>query len=145
MQTLLLSIKIRSTAQKVWETLWNDKTYTMWTKPFHEGSSLKGKLEIGERIHFLNPKGGGKVSIVQELKPAEFVVFKHIAIIRNGAELPHDEESKNWAGALEAYNIIDNGEGVMLEVTADMYKEYIESMSEKFSKALGIVKKLAEN
>jgi uncharacterized protein YndB with AHSA1/START domain len=38
MQKLNFSTRINASKQKVWNTLWDDETYRLWTSAFAEGS-----------------------------------------------------------------------------------------------------------
>jgi len=53
--------EIKASAQKVWDTLWNESTYSEWTNAFNPegGLVMKSDWKIGGRTLFLdeNEKG----------------------------------------------------------------------------------------
>ena len=62
MTRLHYSVDIDAPRQRVWEVLWDDKTYPDWTSAFMEGSRAVSDWKEGSRIQFLGPGGDGKVS-----------------------------------------------------------------------------------
>ncbi len=146
MQTLKFTISINSYPRKIWNTLWDKETYTQWTEPFTPGCYYETDAwKEGNKILLLAPNGDGMSSILYKIIDPCYLAFKHITFIKNGEELPIDDEIKKWNGCIEAYTIYeteDDCELVVEVVTAD---EYVEMMQKMFPEALKIVKKLAES
>jgi len=55
MNTLTFETQIDANTKKVWDTLWNDGTYRLWTAVFMEGSYAESNWEEGSPILFLSP------------------------------------------------------------------------------------------
>lgn len=144
MKKMHFSVEINSTAEKIWEVLWNDESYRKWTKPFEDTSFYKGKIAKGERIHFLTARGEGMYSDIISYEALKHVAFKHVGEIKDFIELPLDEKSSQWTGGIEEYFLKDKNNTIFLEVNTDSVEEYFDFMNEAFPKALAIVKELAE-
>ncbi len=143
MITLNYSITIKSTADVVWQTLWNDKTYRKWTSAFMEGSYAESSWEEGAKIAFLTPDKNGMFGIIKKKVLNAEMTFKHLGEIKNGIE-----ETKNWENATESYRLSQTEEGTLLTVVLtmdDANKEFESYFNETFPKALSILKQLCEN
>ncbi len=138
------NIEINSTCQNVWKMLWDKNTYTIWTTPFCEGTYFEGDLKQGERIHFLNPNGGGMYSDIAFLKENELIVFKHIGWIKDKKEIPINDETEKWTNSFEAYKLQEVEGKTFLKVEIDIDAQYVDWMKEKFPFALNELKKISE-
>jgi hypothetical protein len=138
------SIKIKASKEKVWNTLWNDATYKMWTSVFSEGSYAVSDWNEGSKILFLSAEGGGMYSIIAKKTPNEFMSFKHLGVVKDGKEEPLDEESKKWSGSLENYKLQEIDGFTELSVQMDVTDEFLNYFDETFPKALEKIKELAE-
>ena len=138
------SIKIKAPAQKVWNVLWNDATYRKWTSVFCEGSYAVSDWKEGSRIQFLSPGGGGMYSTIARSKSNEFMSFKHIGVMKGGKELPLDDETKKWTGALENYTLKETEGTTELTAELDATEDHQKYFQETFPKALEKVKELSE-
>lgn len=78
--------------KKIWNVLWTDATYRMWTSAFCEGSYAVSDWKEGSKILFLSPDGGGMSSIIAKNIPNEFMSFKHLTEVKNNEEQPIDEK-----------------------------------------------------
>jgi uncharacterized protein YndB with AHSA1/START domain len=137
-------IAIVASAEAIWNIMWDKKGYTNWMTPFCEGSYFTGEIEMGNRIHFLMPKGDGMFSDVFFLKPNKIVMFQHIGNVKEGKELPLDAETQKWSGCFETYklNEIDGVTTVTAEV--DCVEHYVDFMNKTFPLALQKLKKISE-
>jgi uncharacterized protein YndB with AHSA1/START domain len=144
MKKIHLNILINASANKVWQVLWNDFTYRKWTAPFHEGSYALSDWKEGSDIQFLSPDGGGMFSKIEQSKPNEFMSFRHLGEIKNFEKQPVDEKTKLWSGGLESYSLKEENGNTMLDVNLDTLEDFAGYLSEKFPKALEVVKELAE-
>lgn len=144
METLEFKIRIKAPATKVWEVLWNDDTYKEWTGAFCEGSYAISDWNEGDKIHFMSPSGEGMNSIIEKKIPNEYMAFKHVGEIKDYKELPLDEETKKWSGAMETYRLTADDEFVDLTTQVDVVEKYIDYFKEAFPKGLEKVKELAE-
>lgn len=144
MTKIHFTIDIDATPVKIWNVLWNDKSYRQWTKPFEPTSYYKGRIGIGERIHFLTTRGEGMYSDVISCEEAKHVAFKHIGEMKDFVELPLDEKSSQWTGGIEEYFLKTHNGNTLLEVYVDSIEDFFDFMNEAFPKAFAIVKELAE-
>jgi uncharacterized protein YndB with AHSA1/START domain len=134
------SVDIDAPRQRVWEVLWDDRTYRDWTSAFMEGSHAVSDWKEGSKIQFLDPNGNGMSGIIEKKMPNERMTFRHLAEIKDGKEQP---ASPSWSGAVEDYTLKDNGKGTTLIVDVDTADEYKEMFEKAFPKALQRVKELA--
>jgi hypothetical protein len=137
-------IAIDAPREKVWKILWTEDTYREWTAAFSEGSHAITDWKKGSKVLFLDGKGMGMVSKIDEAIPNEFMSFEHLGIVQNGVEDTESEKVKEWAGAHENYILKDNQGKTELQVELDMNDEYKEYFTTTFPKALQKVKELAE-
>ncbi len=141
MQTLLFTIQINSTAEKVWECLWQPENYKKWTGVFCEGSYYEAEtFAKGGIIKFLTPNGEGMYGILEEIKPNQYLAIRHIGELFNFEETPPEK----WTEAWETYELTSNSEGVELSVKVDSLEEYVNHMKASFTKGLQVLKLMAE-
>lgn len=143
-ETLEFKIRIKASVEKVWSVLWNDETYKKWTGAFCEGSYAVSDWNEGDKIHFMSPNGEGMNSIIEKKIPNEYMAFKHIGEIKDFKELPIDDETKKWSGAMETYRLTPDDEFTDLVAQVDVVEKYIDYFKEAFPKGLETVKELSE-
>lgn len=147
MKKLRFSVEINAPKEKVWNTMFNKDTYSVWTEAFSPGSRYEGSWDKGSKILFLGPgeKGDmGMVSRIKENRPYEYVSIEHIGVIENGVEDTTSDSVKQWAGALENYTFKEfNGKTEVL-VDMDSNDEYAEMFQGMWPRALDKLKELAE-
>jgi len=144
MKNVKFSISINATAKKVWQVLWSDSTYRQWTNAFQEGSYAASDWKEGSKIQFLTPKGEGMFSIIEESKPAERMVFRHLGEVKNFKEQPDTKQSAAWKGSKEIYVLQESNGTTTLDVSLESSDEFAEYFEKVFPKALETVKQLAE-
>lgn len=135
------SIKIEAPKEKVWNVLWNDATYRMWTSVFHEGSHAVTDWKEGSKVLFLGPDGSGMYSTIAKKIPNEFMSFKHLGEVKEGKEQPQSE----WSGAMENYTLKETDGSTELIVEMDITEGFQDYFRETFPKALEKVKELSES
>lgn len=146
MEKMKFTTKINASREKVWKILWNDDTYRKWTSVFSEGSHAKSDWNEGSKVHFLDGKGQGMVSMIAAKKPNEFMSFKHLGTLINGVEDLDSPETKKWSGALENYTLSENNGITELTVEIDVSSnDFLDYFKETFPKAMDKVKTLSEN
>lgn len=146
MITLEFSVTIKASPSVIWFCLWDDQHYRTWTKVFTEGSFYKTEsFTEGSRIHLLDGKGGGMYSDIARLIPNQYIAFKHIGQVSDNQEMALDEESKQWSGAIESYELVPEGDFTRLIAKVETFDVYIDSMKRSFPPALEAVKNLAES
>ncbi len=138
-------IVIDAPASKVWKVLWDKDTYTDWTGVFCEGSYVKSDFTEGGRAHFLTPSGEGMYSVVDTNRENQVMSFRHIGMLKNGEEMPLDDQTRSWSGAMETYNLSEKDGKTTLEVELDITEEHATYFDGAFPKGLTRVKELAES
>jgi hypothetical protein len=142
------NINIDAPKEKVWNTLWNDKTYREWTSAFAEGSRAETDWKKGSKVLFLDGKNSGMVSTIVENKPNEFMSIRHLGTIKNGVEDLDSEETRQWSGAFENYTLRETGGKTALHVEmggADIPSDFEDYFLQTWPKALDKLKELSEN
>ncbi|MFV8268569.1 SRPBCC domain-containing protein [Flavobacterium sp. GT2N3] len=141
---LEFKIEINAPKEKVWDVLWNEKTYKDWTSVFCEGTYAVSDWQEGNTIHFLSPNGDGMNSIIYRKIDNEYIAFKHLSEIKNFQEMPVDAAAQEWAGAMETYLLMEINGMTILETKMDSLEKHVDYFKTTFPKALDLVKKLAE-
>ncbi len=144
MEKLKFNTTINAPAEKVWDVLWNDNTYSKWTAVFSEGSKAETDWRKGSKVLFTDGKGSGMVSEIADKVPNEYMSFRHLGMVQDGVEDTTSEKIKGWAGAMENYTLKEMDGKTELEVELDMNDEYKDYFKETFPKALQIVKETSE-
>jgi|SRR5450432_57749 hypothetical protein len=141
------NITVNAPREKVWNNLWNDRTYREWTSAFAEGSRAETDWKKGSKVLFLDGKNSGMVSTIIDNRPNEYMSIKHLGTIMNGVEDMDSKESKQWAGAMENYNLVERGGKTTLHVEligADIPKEFEDYFLLTWPKALDKLRELSE-
>jgi uncharacterized protein YndB with AHSA1/START domain len=144
MERLNFSTKIKASKEKVWNILWDDKTYRLWTSVFMEGSYAATDWKEGGKVLFLTPAGDGMYSKIVTNKKNEFMSFKHLGVVKNFKELARDEETLKWSGSMENYRLHATHGETELIIEIDASREHQEYFKEKFPEALQKVKEISE-
>lgn len=146
MEKLSYKISIDAPREKVWESLWNQQTYSQWTSPFGEGSSIQIKdWNEGGRVHFTAAGGNGMYSDIVKMTENAYISFRHLGEVKGGQELPIDEKAKEWSGWMENYTLTEADGKTALLVEVDMLEKETEFMNKTFPKALDKLKEIAES
>jgi uncharacterized protein YndB with AHSA1/START domain len=142
MPKLDFSIAINAAKEKVWDTLWEDKTLRQWAGILDPGTYMKGDLQEGSEVQFISAENGyGVTSLVEKLIPGEFVLLRHSADTKeNGAQA----RAKEWAGGQETYSLTGKDGITTLTVGFDVPPELEEYFQSNYPKALQRIKELAE-
>ena len=139
MQKMQFSIDIKAPKERVWKTLWEDKTFRDWANNIDEGMYLTGDLKEGNEVQFNGAGGEGVTSKIFKLTPNEFIGFRHMTDTQDGGE-----REKEWTGGEESYSLTDNGDVTALTVELDVPPGQEETFKVRLPKALERVKILAE-
>ena len=142
MKKLQFSIEIKAAREKVWNTLWEDKTFRDWANIIDEGQYMVGEIKEGNEVQFISSVNGyGVTSLVEKLVPNEFVLFRQMTDTMESGE---KEREKEWAGGTESYSLVENNNITTLRVNIDVPPGLEETFKVRFPKALERVKFLAE-
>lgn len=140
MKTISFEKKIHAPIEKVWDTLWNDKSYREWTKHFTPGSHYESDWEIGGKILFLDADRNGMTATITKLEKPYEVIFNHLGDVLNGVEgEPYGK------GSFEKYFLQESDGITTLTVSVDVDEEYEQDMNDGFTNGLEEVKQLAES
>jgi hypothetical protein len=137
-------ITINAPKEKVWNILWNEKTYPEWTSVFSEGSRAETDWKKGSKVLFLDGANSGMVSTIVDNVPNQYMSIKHLGTIKDGVEEPDSEQTREWAGALENYTLKGTNGKTELTVDIDITPQFLEYFLKTFPKALEKIKELAE-
>lgn len=142
MKKLQFSIEIKAPRERVWNTLWEDKTFRDWANIIDEGQYMVGEIEEGNEVQFISSVNGyGVTSLVEKLVPNEFVLFRQMTDTMESGE---KEREKEWAGGAESYSLAEKDGVTILTVDTDVPPGQVETFKVRFPKALERVKILAE-
>ena len=144
MEKLNFSISIDAPREKVWEVLWNDKSYRSWTEVFSAGSHAVSDWKEGSKVLFLDGGGRGMVSRIAARKPNEFMSFEHLGEVKDGVEDTESEKVKGWKGATENYTLEKKGNLTQLKVEMDITEDFKDYFEKTWPKALEKLKELSE-
>lgn len=143
-------ITIAAPKEKVWNTLWNDATYREWTSAFAPGSRAETDWKKGSRVKFLDADNSGMESTIADVRPNEFMSFRHLYEIKKGVvdEDENSEANKQWAGSFENYTLKTVNEKTELTVEMGGAENIPQDLKDFFTgvwpKALEKLKELAE-
>jgi hypothetical protein len=142
MQKQQFSIEIKAPRERVWNTLWEDKTFRDWGNIIDEGQYMVGEIKEGNEVQFISSVSGyGVTSLIETLVLNEFVSFRQIADTKDSGER---EREKEWTGGVESYSLSENDGVTTLTVAIDVPPGQEETFKVRFPKALERVKMLAE-
>lgn len=141
MKDLQFSIEIHATKEKVWNTLWQDKTLREWAGIIDPGTHMVGDLKEGNEVQFISSNGYGVTSLVEKVIPGEFLLLRHQADTK---EEGTQERENEWTGGEERYSLDEKNGMTTLTVAFGVPSEMEEYFKINYPKALERVKILAE-
>lgn len=144
LEKLTFTTKINASKQKVWNTLFEDKTYRVWTSEFTPGSYAVTDWQEGSKALFLSPEGSGMVSRIAKNIPNEFLSIEHIGVIKDGIEDLKSAEAEGWSGSQENYKLKEENGVTELEVTMDTTQEFKDIFADLWPRALKKLKEITE-
>lgn len=135
-------VEIQATKDKVWDTLWQDKTFRQWAGIIDPGTYMSGELKEGNEVQFISTENGyGVTSLVEKLTPGEFLLLKHRADTQSHGKQEREDE---WTGGEESYSLVEKDGTTTLTAQFDVPPEMEEYFKANYPKALEQVKILAE-
>ena len=142
MKEIQFSIKINASKERVWATLWEDKTFRDWASIIDEGTYIEGEMKEGNAIQFISSVNGyGVTSRIEKLTPNEFVLFRHSADTKESGQL---ELEKEWTGGTESYSLTEKKGVTTLLLKTDVPQELEEIFKVRIPRAQERIKILAE-
>lgn len=148
MQKIHFSTTINAPVETVWKTMFDETTYSQWTKPFDPSSRFIGNWEEGSEIRFIGSQDDGKemgmYSRIKENRLHEYVSIEHIGIIEDGVIDTTSDKVKKWAPSFENYTFKEVDGVTEVSVDMDIDDEYKEMFEDLWPKALAELKTLSE-
>jgi hypothetical protein len=148
LERLHFEVSIQAKKEKVYNSMLDDKLYTIWTSAFNPGSHFKGSWGKGSRIEFLGPDArgelGGMISQIRENIPNSFVSIEHVGIVEKGKEVTDSVKALSWKGAMENYTFREEKNKTLLSIDIDTVKEFRSYMLEAWPRALKKLKEICE-
>jgi len=122
------------------------KTYKEWASVSWPDSDFQGKWAKGEKIRFSPGEGqGGTLAIIDEFKPYETILARHIAILSaDGSEDYSSEIAKGWVGTLERYTFSESKGKTTLTVEIETNADWEKMFEEGWPAALNALKEISE-
>ena len=121
------------------------ETYKEWVSVSWPNSDYKGKWAKGEKISFGGEGQGGTLAMIDEFKPYETILARHIAIINlDGSEDVSSDMAKGWVGTLERYTFNESKGSTTLTVTLHISPEWEKMFQDGWPDALKALKDICE-
>jgi uncharacterized protein YndB with AHSA1/START domain len=136
------SIQINASQKRVWDILWNDKTFRQWADIIDEGTYMKGGLKEGSEIEFISGNGYGVTSLVEKLVTGELLLIRHKADTQDVGQQAREDQ---WTGGKEIYTLEEADGITTLTAEFDVPPELEDYFKETYPKAFEMVKVLAES
>lgn len=147
-ETLHFQVSINATAEKVYQSMFDERKYQEWTSDFNSTSHYKGSWEKGSKMLFLGTghdgKIGGMVSRIKENIPNTFVSIEYLGVYHDGKEITSGPEVEDWAGATENYTFSGNNGNTLLLVDLESTESFLTYFKETWPKALNKLKAICE-
>lgn len=144
MEKQTFEVAIDAPREKVWNILWDNATYPLWTASFSEGSHAETDWKKGSKVLFVDDKNQGMVSTVVENIPYEFMSFKHLGEVKDGVETYFPTGVNGFGESLENYTLKTVNGKTSLVIEMDVPDEYKDYFQNTWPKALDAVKTLSE-
>lgn len=141
MKPMQFTIEIKAPKDKVWDTMWQDKTFREWAGIIDPGTYMKGELKEGNEIEFISGNGYGVTSLVEKLTPGEYLLLRHQADTQDSGQRERENE---WTGGAETYTLTEKEGVTTLTTVFDVPSEMEDYFAENYPKAFERVKALAE-
>lgn len=143
MKQLQFSTEITAAKARVWDILWQDKTFREWAGIIDPETHMVGDLIEGGEVQFISAANGyGVTSLVEKLIPDEFLLLRHSA---DTQEAGKRDREKQWTGGMESYLLTEKDGITTLTVALDVPLELEEEFTISYPKSLQRVKELAES
>ncbi len=143
-KTIKKSIDINAPKEKVYRLLIDDSATREWYAEFNPGAYADTDWKQGSDVMFKDGEGNGIAGKIIENTPGKAIVIEFDAMVSQGKINKDGEELKEFAGTREEYHLSQQGNATRLDISSDMTEEYYDMMSEKWDKALQVLKRMAE-
>ncbi len=144
MEHLTYNIEIQCPREIVYEIMLDSVHFKEWTSLFADGSRYEGEWKEGARMEFLvqneNGKDDGMVSHIEEIIRYEKVVIKHLAMLKDGNEIPMEKNDSIY----EIYNFSSINNITRLSVEIDSKPEWTDYFNDTYPIALQKLREICE-
>lgn len=141
MRRMQFLVEINAPKEKVWSTLWQDKTFREWAGIIDPGTHMVGDLKENYEVQFISANGYGVTSLVQKLTPDEFLQLRHLSDTQDEGK---KERAQEWTGGTESYSLSEQNDTTTLTAAFGVPEDMEEYFKVNYPKALQRVKMLAE-
>ncbi len=142
---ILKTAQFHASAKKVWDGMFEQENYKVWTSAFCEGSYYEGEIKYDQKIKFLSPDLSGLSSVVRVCIPYFQVSFQHLVAINQGVEDYDSLEFAGWQNARETYTFTEENEITTLEIYQEVNTQEDNYFSKMWDKAFVKIRRLVES
>ncbi len=140
MKNLEYKTQIKARPEKIWETLWNQETYRIWSGVMNEGARFEGNWEEDSLIDLYDAKNNGMYNLIKKNIPNRQLTMQHKGWIYDGVR-----DDQGWEDSRETYLLTENEQGTELKISVNSLDEFEDFFNSNYPKVLEKVKKLAES
>jgi len=145
MKKLIFKADIRASKEKVWKTMLDPVTYIEWVKNSWPNSYYDGEWEKGTNIKFISPGRGGTLANLEECKPCDYIMARHIAVLNpNLTEDRTSNIAKDWIGISESYTFSENNKVTTITVEINTNPSWQRMFTDGWPAALKKLKEICE-
>ncbi|HVS79560.1 MAG TPA: SRPBCC domain-containing protein [Candidatus Paceibacterota bacterium] len=148
MKSIRHSIEIDAPKEKIWQVLWDDKTFRDWANIIDQGTYMTGTLQEGAEVNFIGNSDGkvryGVSSKVEKLIPLKLISFRKVEDIKVADDGSIEKRDDQWTGGVESYELEEHDGQVTLSIIEDVPDELVEYFENTLPKVLERIKALAE-
>ena len=145
MKKLEFKIDINASAKKVWDTFLDPESFKEMISASYPGSYYKGQWKKGENVKFLSDKEGGTLANIVELRPYEYILAKHVAVINaDGTEDRTSDQAKGWIGSTEEYNFTERNGKTEVKIIVNTTPEWEKMFSDGWPNSLKKLEQICE-
>lgn len=145
MQTIKKTVAINAPRMTVWNVITEDAKNRQWYSEFSKGTYAVTDWKEGSKAIFRDDSDFGLISLVQVSKPGEELSVEFTGVLEGGKEVYEGAQAESMKGGHERYFLTEQNGTTTLNIEADMPEKYVEDMSNRWDKALVVLKDLAEN
>lgn len=136
MKQLAYEIEINATPEKVWNALWNQENYKIWSN----GQRFEGNWEEGTIMKFFDKDNNGMYNQVEINLPQEQLKMKHLGWIYDGKLEP-----QNWENSHVSYFLASSENGTTLKSEVNSLDEFVGFYDAYFPKIFKSIKEISEH
>jgi uncharacterized protein YndB with AHSA1/START domain len=149
MKKIQQSIIIDAPREVVWAAIINEQKFRIWCAEFAPGSYFDGGWQLGQSIKFLGKDEDGQLMGMQaEIAVSEHlkrISIRHYGLISGDVVDSDSDEAKKWVPSYESYELESiSPQSTLFSIDVDINEDYLEDMSDAWSKALLKLKEVCE-